>query len=86
MKHFLCLLLALIMFVSAPAVASAEILSAPDGSDIEIVAVQSGDSTRAEETLWYFRVVNGILQMRLWSLTYGKWLTDWIDVGPYVGG
>lgn len=35
---------------------------------------------RAEQTKWYYRVYNGKLQKRLWSETYAKWLTDWIDV------
>ncbi len=30
-----------------------------------------------EETQWYYRVVDGRLQRRLWSNTYNKWLTDW---------
>ena len=35
----------------------------------------------AEQTQWYVRVnENGQLQKRLWSITYGVWLTDWIDV------
>lgn len=34
---------------------------------------------RAEETEWYYRVVNGQTQKRLWSRTEGVWLTDWID-------
>ena len=32
---------------------------------------------RAEETEWVYRVVDGKLQKRLWSITYEKWLTDW---------
>ena len=32
---------------------------------------------RAEEVVWYYRNYNGRLQKRLWSVTYGKWLTDW---------
>jgi len=31
----------------------------------------------AEQTEWYYRVVDGYLQRRLWSLTWGKWLTEW---------
>ena len=35
----------------------------------------------AEQTQWYVRVnEEGQLQKRLWSITYGVWLTDWIDV------
>ena len=34
---------------------------------------------QAEETEWAYRVHDGVLQKRLWSNTYAKWLTDWID-------
>lgn len=37
-------------------------------------------TVRGEETMWYYAYNNGVLQKRLWSLTYAKWLTDWIDV------
>lgn len=33
-----------------------------------------------DETTWYFRTYNGQKQMRLWSNTEGKWLTDWIII------
>lgn len=36
-------------------------------------------SPRTEETIWVSRVYNGKKQMRLWSITRGKWLTDWLD-------
>lgn len=45
-------------------------------SDPETSAVEP----RAEEVRWYYRIVDGVKQMRLWSITYGKWLTDWINV------
>ena len=86
MKRFLSFLLAALILASISVPAFAEELTAPDGSDIEIIAVKPGEPNRPEETVWYFRVNNGILQMRLWSITYGRWLTDWIDVGPYIGG
>ena len=37
-------------------------------------------STRAEKTKWYFRDNNGTYEKRLWSITEGVWLTDWIPV------
>ena len=86
MNRFFSFLLALTVILSASNLALAEGLNAPDGSDVEIIAVESGESVRAEETTWYYRVYFGMVQKRLWSLTYRKWLTDWIDVGPYVGG
>lgn len=33
-----------------------------------------------EETKWYYRTKNGVLQKRQWSLTYGKWMSEWTDV------
>ncbi len=33
-----------------------------------------------EEKKWFFRIHNGHLQRRLWSITYMKWLTDWITI------
>ncbi len=45
-------------------------------------AEDSGIAPHAEETVWCTRVHNGILQKRLWSITNGRWLTDWIDIGP----
>ncbi len=34
---------------------------------------------RVEETEWIYRTYNGKKQKRLWSITHGYWLTDWID-------
>lgn len=41
---------------------------------------QTTVESRVSENVWYTRVYNGKLQKRLWSTTYGVWLTDWIDV------
>lgn len=39
----------------------------------------SGDAVPlTEQTRWYYRDNNGITEKRLWSITYGVWLTDWI--------
>ena len=32
-----------------------------------------------EETQIFWRTMNGVLQYRVWSITYGYWLTDWIN-------
>lgn len=37
-------------------------------------------SPQAEEVAWYFRHVGSRKQKRLWSRTYGHWITDWIWV------
>lgn len=36
----------------------------------------------AEQKEWVYRINEGYVEKRLWSLTYGKWLTDWIIVCP----
>ncbi len=40
-----------------------------------------GIEPRTEETVWYTRFHEGRWQKRLWSITYERWLTEWIDVG-----
>ncbi len=82
MKRFISLLLALIMCLSASFTAFADEFVPEEEDGFVSTSVDYVESTRAEETIWYFRTINGIRQMRLWSLTYGKWLTDWIDIGP----
>ncbi len=34
----------------------------------------------SEEVRWYYRTNHGVEEMRLWSVTQGRWLTDWIPV------
>ncbi len=36
----------------------------------------------AEEFRWYYRMHNGVKEMRLWSITYGYWVTDWVPCPP----
>ena len=43
-------------------------------------AAEIENVTRAEETQWYYRVKDGVLERRLWSLTYERWLTEWEPV------
>ena len=73
MKKFVLWLVTLSLvfsIVSIPAIAAEPTVSES----------QSTVEPRAEENVWYTRVYNGKLQKRLWSRTYGVWLTDWIDV------
>lgn len=51
-----------------------------DYSPAEIA--DSSNGARAEQTQWYYRLNNGVVEKRLWSITYGKWLTDWEPVEP----
>lgn len=62
-----------VLFISSNALpANAALSSATITDDIVTPA--------SEQTVWYNRIYNGKLQKRLWSITYNKWLTDWIDV------
>jgi len=36
-------------------------------------------SLRAEQIEYVYRLVDGKFQYRIWSYTYARWLTDWID-------
>ncbi|MCR5461259.1 MAG: hypothetical protein K6F51_15450 [Acetatifactor sp.] len=54
--------------------------NSPEGEGGEEFTVVEGD--RAEVFKWFYRNHNGMIQKRLWSLTYEYWVTDWIDVGP----
>lgn len=67
------ILMCMCLFGSAFAVQSEE---PPAGVETEYSEIQP----RGEETCWYYRKVNGVEQMRLWSITYGIWLTDWITL------
>lgn len=68
---------AIIIFAAAPTVAAAgytpaSLTSAVSVSDNDVAPI-------ADDTVWYYRIHNGKKQMRCWSKTQAKWLTDWID-------
>lgn len=54
--------------------------------EIEMEEIPTSSSEEAmpcaEQREWYYRINNGYYEKRLWSITYGKWLTDWIIVRP----
>lgn len=80
MKRIISLILTLMMCLSFSVSAFAE---SPDVlKETGEILVNSGEQTRAEETEWYYRITgDGLVQMRLWSITYGYWKTDWITIG-----
>ncbi len=80
MKRFISVLLILVMCLSFSVTCFAD----PTTSETPPTMSEDEPSgpNRPEETIWYFRTYNGMAQMRLWSLTYRKWLTPWIDIGP----
>ena len=38
---------------------------------------------KAEEFQYYYRIYNGTLQIRVWSMTYCRWVTDWMDYDEF---
>ena len=59
-------------------------LPAHAANEADISPCDAGETSviepRVEETRWYFRNNNGVVEKRLWSLTYGVWLTEWTPV------
>lgn len=41
---------------------------------------EGGVSTQAEEVRIYYRTRDGVDEMRLWSVTRMRWLSDWVPV------
>ncbi len=39
---------------------------------------EGGPVAHTERVKWYYRTNNGVLEKRLWSITYGHWITAWV--------
>ncbi len=79
MKKLISLILALVLCFSLSATAFA---AAGDTPEDPVLTEAGEEPTREEETEWVTRVTDdGLVQIRLWSITYRKWKTDWITVG-----
>lgn len=71
----LAIILSLSFAAAVPAHAFGPVLSSP----AVVEADSNGVAPRAEEIGYVYRTHNGVKQYRIWSFTYGYWLTDWID-------
>ncbi len=63
------------------------IISVPTFAAHTVDPIQSYNSDItpfAEETEWIYRFYNGETQKRLWSITYERWLTDWMPLTAVV--
>lgn len=67
-------LIAVTLFGVAPVASATEIQPT-----LTVTSCNEQITPRTEETVWVVREYNGKKQMRLWSITRGIWLTDWID-------
>lgn len=85
MKKLISLLLSLVLVVSLSAPAFADFSTAPTETAITSTERDPENPGRPEETMWVYRTTDtGLIQKRLWSLTYGYWLTDWITIGYVI--
>lgn len=46
----------------------------------EIETNEEGISPLTYEYTWYYRTYKGQKQKRLWCITTGEWMTDWINI------
>lgn len=74
-----CITLAAASFLGT----SAQAISAVNPSDIGTAPIAMAEP-RAEEFRYYYRVYDGKMQIRVWSLTFGRWVTDWMDYDDYI--
>jgi len=81
-KRFLIFLLAGLMLLSlaTPALA-VDVIPAPTGiSECELMQQVGIElEPRTEQTEIHWRTWQGQLQFRVWGVTSGRWLTDWIN-------
>ena len=76
LKYLLGLSVA-VMFLGTPVMATDVIQE-----NMEELLIEEEEPNRAEEFMWFYRTYEGRRQKRLWSLTYQRWVTEWIDIGP----
>ena len=74
-KKYFRLLFTLLLILAALGPTSA--LAAPNVPDLSPTPAES-NTVRSEQTQWKYKYVNGVFCKRLWSITYSRWLTDWI--------
>lgn len=75
-KKLMTLLLIMLMaFTFAIPAMATEVVVVP----VEVTGEQTV-TPHTEMTRAYFRTYRGQLQMRIWSMTNGRWLTDWINI------
>jgi len=74
MKKALTMVLVTISLLSFPLVTHAAELGVPTNA---VILAEDSEIAEQEVTTWYYRVNNGVLEKRLWSVTYGYWKTDW---------
>jgi len=75
-KRFIVYLFASLMALSfaVPAMAADAVAVEPT-----YAAAEQEIAPRTEMTQFFWRTYNGQLQFRIWSITNGRWLTEWTN-------
>jgi len=88
-KGLMAFLLVCVMTLSfAVSVAASEVFESEPTNAVAVVVVEpTNEAAEYEEimpmfefTRTYWRNYGGQLQWRIWSITNGRWLTEWADV------
>lgn len=75
-KHIMTLFITALLLANTLAVNALAVTPAPG-----YLAVPQDDAVvYAEQTKWVYRDNNGVIEKRCWSITYQRWLTDWMPV------
>lgn len=77
MKKIAALLLSTLMLLTSAAALEYDSGVSQAG---QTASIENPITPQAEQTVWCTRTHNGKRQKRLWSITYQRWLTDWIDI------
>lgn len=80
-KKIMCLLLTLLMTMALVGPVSA--LAAEAASPMEKGPSEAIPMPRADQYIYYYRIIDGVYQYRIWNATDGYWVTDWITVPDY---
>jgi len=64
----------MVMSLTVPTMAVGSVVAEPIDA-----TTQQEIAPATEMTQIYWRTYHGQLQFRVWSITYGRWLTDWIN-------
>jgi len=65
----------MVLSFAVPVMAAETIAAEP-----KYAAAEQEAAPRTEMTQIYWRNYQGVLQFRVWSITNGRWLTDWTAI------
>lgn len=73
-KKLLLISLLFIFYINVPVSAYAEVIS---DSDLVTQTIGSQINPLKDDTVWYYRAINGKLYRRLYNKSTGQWIGNW---------